>query len=125
MIHLSPFSRKHVGYHFCDSWPLCVFGTIQLTEKRNISLISLRKHFRITFSRNFQFLRFSVLEISSPSLKVDFSVTFDHIKLTMFLIDCGKYLNSIFLALCVFPKLSFDHRVPPCFHRCLMAFFLR
>ena len=51
-------------------------------------------------------MRFFVKEINFPSLEGDFFVTFDQMKLTRFLIDCGDYLISVFSALCVFPKLS-------------------
>ena len=37
---------------------------------------------------NFQFLRFSVKEISFPSLTGDLFVTFNHVELMRFLIDC-------------------------------------
>ena len=28
LIHLSPLSRKHISYFFCDIWPLCVFSAL-------------------------------------------------------------------------------------------------
>ena len=35
-------------------------------------------------------------EICFPSLEGDFFVTFDHMELTRILLDCGKYLISVF-----------------------------
>ena len=50
------------------------------------------------------------MEISFSSLEFDLFVTFDYVELMSFLIDSGKYLISVFLALCVFLKLSFGRR---------------
>ena len=45
----------------------------------------------------FSFRKFSVKEIS---FEIDLFVTFDHVQLMRFLIDCGKYLISVFFRLC-------------------------
>ena len=113
LIHYCPFSKKHRffrSYFFCDSWPLCVFSALCNLPRKKI-FNNFEKHFS-----QFSILRFSVKEISSPSLEGDFFVTFDHMKLTRCLIDCGKSLFSVFLAPCIFLKLSFGQRVPSCFH---------
>ena len=43
-------------------------------------------------------------EVSFPNFEGDLFVSFDHVELMSFVIDCGKYVISVFSALCVFPK---------------------
>ena len=114
--NLSPFSRKHISYYFCDSWPLCVFSALcNLPRKAEIC----NKFFEKNFEK--QFSLFSIFEVfckgtDSPSLEGDFFVTFDHMEQTRFLIECGNYLDSVLSAPCVFSKLLLGQRVPPRFH---------
>ena len=54
LIHLSPFSRKHIRYCFCDSWPLCGFLALcNLSRKKkifnNLFVNELRKTFFTIF----------------------------------------------------------------------------
>ena len=68
---------------------------MRLTEKKvfnNFFETFFDKH----FSQFFSILRFSVKEIGFPSLRGDFFVSFDHMDLTRFLLDCRKYLISVF-----------------------------
>ena len=56
LIHLSPFSMKHISY-FCDSWPLCVFSALCNLPRKKISIVSLRINFEKHFSQ------FSIFEV--------------------------------------------------------------
>ena len=51
-------------------------------------------------------------EISFPSLEGDFFVTFEHMKLTRFLIGCGNYLISVFLLFASFRNFHLVKEYP-------------
>ena len=116
LIHLCPFCKANS--YFITSAIAGKFSFFRHYATYRVKEIFhfFQKQFSKNNSRNFQFLRFSVKEISFPSFEGDLFITFDHVELMRFFIDCGKYVISIFSGLCVFPKLSFGRRVTPRFH---------
>ena len=92
LIHLSPILKNTPIF----SWPVFVFRHFATYRvKRNFSIF-FRKQFSKNIFHNFSFLRSFVKKISLPSLEGDLFVTFDHVKLMRFHMNCGECHISVF-----------------------------
>ena len=85
-------------------------------REKKFSINFLKINFLKQFSKFFRFSSFSVKETSFPSLEGDLFVTFDHVELMSFLLDCGKYLIYVFFDYVPLSETFIWSKCTPCFH---------